>query len=64
MTDFTLDDTAKIILLYNFPECYSTWLRNCIYAVINMSLNVLMHIQVFVPAKAPFFLKGIQQIDF
>ena len=50
-------------VLYNFVECYTTWLKDGIYAVINMSVEILMHIQIFIPVKESFFLKGIQQFD-
>ena len=46
----------------NFVTCFATWLKDGIYAAINISADIFMiHIQIFIPVKACLFFKGIQQ---
>ena len=37
------------------------WLKDGIYAVTIISVDISMHIQIFISMKASFFLKGTQQ---
>ena len=56
-----LHEEASEIENINFAVCYATWLKDGIYAVTKIGVEILMHIQIFIPLKAIFFLKGIQQ---
>ena len=49
--------------IINFVGCYTTWLKDSIYAVINMGVEIFMHIQIIIHGKACLFLKEIQQSD-
>ena len=53
-----LQKEATEIESIDFAECYTTWLKDAIYAVTTISIEVSMHIQILISAKA---LKGIQQ---
>ena len=44
------------VYLENIP-----WLKDGIYADTNVSIEILMYIQIFILMKAAFFLEGIQQ---
>ena len=39
---------------------HTTWLKNDIYAVTNITVTISIYIQIFMPLKASFFWKGIQ----
>ena len=56
-----MQEEANEIESIGFVGCYTTQLKAGIYAVMNISIEISMHIQIFVPMKAPFFLKGIQK---
>ena len=53
-----MQEEANEIESIGFVGCYTTQLKAGIYAVMNISIEISMHIQIFVPMKAPFFLKG------
>ena len=44
-----------------FVGCYAPWLKGGIYAVTNIDVEILNVIQIFILAKATFFLEGIQR---
>ena len=44
-----------------FVDCYATRLKDGIYAVTIIGVEISMHIQIFISVKAFFFLKGVQQ---
>ena len=47
-----------------FIRCYAHWLKDGIYAVTNIDLEILMYTQIFILVKGTFFLKAIQQSSF
>ena len=44
-----------------FVDCYATRLKDGIYAVTIIDVEISMHIQIFISVKAFFILKGVQQ---
>ena len=56
-----MQEEATEIESIGFVACYITQLKAGIYAVTNISIEISMHIQIFVPVKASFFLKRIQK---
>ena len=45
----------------DFVGCCATLLKDGICAITNIGIEMLMHIQIFIPTKGSFYLKGIQQ---
>ena len=43
---------------------FGPWPKDNIYAVTNIGVDLSMYIQIFILAKATFFLKGIQRSTF
>ena len=54
-------EEATEIESVDFVGCYATRLKDGIYAVTNISVEITMHIQIFNPVKASLFLKRIQK---
>ena len=56
-------DKFKVSLLHEeiseikkkFVGCYAPWLKDDIYAVTNIGVEILIYIQIFILVKAPFF---------
>ena len=44
-----------------FVGCYAPWLKDGIFAVTNISVEILMYIQIYIHVKAASFLEGIQR---
>ena len=44
-----------------FVDCYATRLKDDIYAVTIIGIEISMLIQIFISVKAFFFLMGVQQ---
>ena len=51
----------KLIRKKYFVRCASPWSKDGIFAVTNISVEILMYIRIFILAKAAFFWEGIQQ---
>ena len=45
----------------DFVDCYATQLKDGIYAVTIIGIEISMHIQILISVNAFFFLKGIEQ---
>ena len=56
-----MHEEAREIENINFSGYYTTWLKDSVYPVTNIGAEFLMHIQIFIPVEASFFLKGIQK---
>ena len=56
-----LKEEATEIESIDFIGCYTTWLKDEIYVVTNITVEISMHIQIVIPIKVSFFLKGIQK---
>ena len=54
------DETSEIGKKY-FVGCYGLWLKDGIYAVTNIGVEILMYIQIFILVKAAFSIEGIHQ---
>ena len=54
-------EEATEIESIDFVGCYAVRLKDGIYAVTNISVEVSMQIQIFIPVNTFFFLKGIQK---
>ena len=44
-----------------FVGCYAPWLKDSIYGVTNISVEILMYIQIFILVKAASFIEGIRR---
>ena len=42
-----------------FARCYEHWQKDGIFAVTNIGVEILIHIQIFILVKAAFFLAEI-----
>ena len=47
-----------------FVGCYAPQLKDGIYAVTNVSIEISMYIQMFILMRTAFFSEGIQMIQF
>ena len=47
-----------------FVQCYAPWLKDGIYAVTNLGIEISVYIQMFILVRVAFFLEGIQTIQF
>ena len=47
-----------------FVQCYAPWLKDGIYAVTNLAIEISVYIQMFILVRVAFFLEGIQTIQF
>ena len=56
-----LQERATEIESIDFVGCYTTRLKDVFCAVINIRVKISVHIQIFIPVKASFSLKGIQK---
>ena len=56
-----LQEEATEIESIDFVGCYTTQLKDDICAVTNTSVEISVHIYIFTPVKASFFLKEIQK---
>ena len=45
----------------HFVECYAPWLKDGIFAITNISVEILMYIQIFILVETAFSLEGIQR---
>ena len=57
------EETSEIWKKY-FVGCYAPQLKDGIYAVTNVSIEISMYIQMFILMRTAFFLEGIQMIQF
>ena len=57
------EETSEIRKKY-FVGCYAPQLKDGIYAVTNVSIEISMYIQMFILMRTAFFLEGIQMIQF
>ena len=54
-----LQEKATEIESIDFVGCYTTRLKDDIYAATNISVEISVRIQTFIPVKVSWFLKGI-----
>ena len=52
-------EKATEIESIDFVGCYTTRLKDDIYAVTNISVEISVRVQTFIPVKVSLFLKGI-----
>ena len=57
------EETSEVSKKY-FVGCYTQWLKDGIYAVINVSVEIFKYFQMFIIVRAAIFLEGIQAIQF
>ena len=46
----------------DFVRCYTTWLKDVIYAVTNIIVEISVHIHIFIPVKESFILKELKNL--
>ena len=56
-----LQEEATEVESTEFVDCYATRLKDSMYAVTIISIEISMDIQIFISVKAFFLLKGVQQ---
>ena len=57
----SLQEEATAIASIDFVGRNAARLKHDIYAVTNITVEISVHIQIFIPVKVSFFLKGIQK---